>query len=121
MFRVLSSPALLLRLEGAALLIGSVLIYIQLQASGLMFALLILAPDLSMLGYMAGVKVGSMTYNLLHLDLWPIALIVYSLATSNVSVIPIGLIWLAHIGGDRLLGFGLKYPTEFKDTHLQRM
>lgn len=119
--RILQSPSMLLRLEGAALLIGSLIVYIQLQASGLMFALLILAPDLSMLGYLAGVKVGSTTYNLIHIDLWPIALIVFGLASTNLSVIPIGLIWLAHIGGDRLMGFGLKYPTEFKDTHLQRV
>ena len=119
--RILQSPSVLLRLEGAALLIGSIITYIQLQASGLMFALLILAPDLSMLGYLAGVKIGSAMYNLIHIDLWPIALIVFGLASANFSVIPIGLIWLAHIGGDRLLGFGLKYPTEFKDTHLQRV
>ena len=121
MFRVLQSPSVLLRFEGAALLIGSVFMYIQLQASGWLFALLILAPDLSMLGYLAGVKVGSTTYNLIHLDLWPIALIVFGLASANSAIIPIGLIWLAHISGDRLLGFGLKYPTEFKDTHLQRV
>jgi hypothetical protein len=92
--RILQSPSILLRLEGAALLIGSISAYIYLQASGGLFALLILAPDLSMLGYLAGVKIGSTTYNLMR---------------------------LAHIGGDRVLGFGLKYPTEFKDTHLQRV
>jgi hypothetical protein len=119
--RILQSPSLLLRLEGAALLIGSVIAYIYLQASGWLFALLILAPDLSMLGYLAGTKIGAAIYNLIHIDLWPIALIVLGLASANMSVIPIGLIWLAHIGGDRLLGFGLKYPTEFKDTHLQRV
>jgi hypothetical protein len=107
---------MLLRLEGAALLIGSIIVYIQLQASGWMFALLILAPDLSMLGYLAGVKIGSMVYNLIHIDLWPIGLIIYSVTSSSFSVIPIGLIWLTHIGGDRLLGFGLKYPMEFKAT-----
>ncbi len=119
--RILQSPSMLLRLEGAALLIGSVLLYIQLQASGWLFALLILAPDLSMLGYLAGVKIGATIYNVIHIDLWPIGLIVYGLALSNAAVIPIGLIWLAHIGGDRLLGFGLKYPTEFTDTHLQHL
>jgi uncharacterized protein DUF4260 len=119
--RILQSPSLLLRLEGAALLIGSVIAYIQLQASGWLFALLILAPDLSMLGYLAGVKFGSTIYNLIHIDLWPIALIVIGFISPNFSVSPIGLIWLAHIGGDRLLGFGLKYPTEFKDTHLQHI
>ncbi len=119
--RILQSPSMLLRLEGAALLIGSLLLYIQLQASGWMFALLILAPDLSMLGYVAGVKLGSSIYNIVHIELWPIALIVYGLTASSAGVIPIGLIWLAHIGGDRLLGFGLKYPTEFKDTHLQHI
>jgi hypothetical protein len=119
--RILQSPSILLRLEGAAVLIGSVIAYSQLQASGWLFALLILAPDLSMLGYVAGVKIGSAIYNVVHIDVWPMALIVYGLTASSAGVIPIGLIWLAHIGGDRLLGFGLKYPTEFKDTHVQRL
>lgn len=74
--RILQSPSMLLRLEGAALLIGSVIAYIFLHASGGLFALLILAPDLSMLGYVAGVKTGSSIYNLVHIDLWPITLIV---------------------------------------------
>lgn len=119
--RVLQSPSLLLRLEGAALLIGCVYAYIHLQASGLMFGVLILAPDVSMLGYLAGAKIGSSIYNLVHIAVWPIALIIFGWATSNGAAVPISLIWLAHIGGDRLLGFGLKYPTEFKDTHLQRV
>jgi hypothetical protein len=119
MLRLLRSPATLLRIEGAVVLAAALYFYAQASNGWLMFILLILAPDLSMVGYLGGVKVGAATYNAIHIYLWPAILAIYGLTASNPTALSISLIWFAHIGADRLLGFGLKYPTEFKDTHLQ--
>jgi uncharacterized protein DUF4260 len=82
---------------------------------------LVLAPDLSMLGYLAGVRFGSALYNLFHALVVPLLLIALSIFYKQFWLLPYGLIWIAHIGIDRLLGFGLKYPTRFHDTHIQRL
>ena len=83
--------------------------------------LLILAPDLSMLAYVAGPRAGALTYNVVHVLALPLALgTVGVLADSGVAV-QVALIWFAHIGVDRALGYGLKYPSAFSDTHLQRV
>lgn len=116
-----SLPAILLRLEGAALLAAAVLLYRQHDASWLLFAVLLLAPDLSMLGYLAGNRIGAMTYNVAHTTLLPIALGVTGVLAGSDLAVSLGLIWLAHIGLDRAIGYGLKYPDAFKATHLARV
>jgi hypothetical protein len=83
-----------------------------------MFALLFLVPDLSMIGYAGGARAGSITYNAIHTYVGPLLLGAYSLAGEHRTALSIALIWIAHIGFDRMLGYGLKYPTRFKDTHL---
>ena len=117
----LSMPGLLLRLEGATVLTAAVFVYTQLGGSWLLFAALILAPDLTMLGYLLNVRVGSAVYNLIHTYILPALLLAFAWLTDATPGIPIALIWLTHIGADRMLGFGLKYPTEFRDTHLNRV
>jgi hypothetical protein len=114
-------PGLLLRLEGAAVLVGAVVLYSQTGGNWLLFVLLILAPDLSALGYLAGPVVGSMTYNLIHTYVLPLGLVLYGWLGANPAALSVALIWLAHIGGDRLFGYGLKYPSGFRDNHLQRV
>ena len=52
---------------------------------------------------------------------WPLLLLVYAVFQGDLFLQQLGLIWAAHIGMDRMLGFGLKYPTRFQDTHLQRV
>jgi hypothetical protein len=83
--------------------------------------LLILAPDLSMVGYAAGNRAGAAAYDLVHTSAWPIAVGVAGVLADSGSAVAVALIWLAHIGLDRALGYGLKYATGFKDTHLQRV
>ncbi len=119
--RMLNKPGILLRIEGFAVLAVSVLLYWQMHFGWLLFAILLLAPDLSMIGYLGGAKIGAPVYNLVHTLAGPLLLIGFSLITARLSLLPYGLIWTAHIGMDRMLGFGLKYPTNFKDTHLQRV
>ncbi len=114
-------PAVLLRMEGAALLATSVVLYWVTGESWLWFALLLLAPDVSMLGYLAGPKVGAAAYNLFHAYPLPAALALYGLLAGSPLALSLALIWFSHIGMDRVVGYGLKYPTGPKDTHLQRV
>jgi hypothetical protein len=82
----------------------------------------LLAPDLSFAAYLAGPRVGAVVYNLAHTYAFPIALAAGCLLTGDAGLpVQVALIWAAHIGIDRALGYGLKYPTAFKDTHLNRV
>ena len=83
--------------------------------------MLALAPDLSMLGYVAGPRVGALSYDLVHTYVGPLALGVVGVLVGADLAMQLALIWAAHLGADRLLGYGLKYPSGFKDTHLQRV
>jgi len=118
---MLTNPKILLHLEGALILILSVFFYHELHASWLLFAILFLAPDLFMLGYLANARVGSAVYNFAHTYITPGILLAVAYFAAKPQLLPIALIWTAHIGVDRLLAFGLKYPTHFKDTHLQHV
>jgi hypothetical protein len=114
-------PRSLLHLEGLAVLVGSIALYVEGAYGWLPFVVLILAPDLSILGYVGGARLGALTYDLVHTYAAPIALGVAGVLGDSGVAIQVSLIWSAHIGVDRLLGYGLKYPTGFKDTHLQRV
>jgi hypothetical protein len=80
-----------------------------------------LAPDLSMVGYLAGPVVGAATYDVAHTYALPIVLVTVGVIADAELAIQLGLIWFTHIGVDRAVGYGLKYPSGFKDTHLQRV
>ena len=118
---MLNRPGILLRIEGLAVLVVSVTLYAVTGPRWWLFAILLLAPDLSMMGYLGGVKIGASIYNIVHTLTGPLLLIGFAVLTTRSSLLPYALIWTAHIGMDRMLGFGLKYPTTFKDTHLQRV
>ena len=113
-----SANRILLQLEGLVVFIGAVALYVHLRGSGWIFALLLFAPDLSMIGYARGVRIGAMVYNTAHFYGMPAVLMAAALAGGWETGALLALIWFAHIGMDRTLGYGLKYPTEFKDTHL---
>jgi len=107
----------LLRLEDGAVLIGCLAAYRMLHGSWTLLALLFLLPDLSMLGYLRDARLGAWTYNAAHSYVTPIVLAGgLWLAGSQPSVL--WLIWFVHIAFDRLLGYGLKYGTGFRHTHL---
>jgi hypothetical protein len=99
----------------------SLFLYHVLGASWMAFLALCLWPDLFMLGYLVNARVGARLYNLVHTETLPIALAGASVGFRQSGLMAFSLIWLAHIGVDRALGYGLKYPTTFKDTHLQRV
>jgi hypothetical protein len=114
----LSRPAVLLRLEGAAVLALAVLLYRELGASWLMFVLLFLLPDLSIAAYLGGPKVGAAVYNAVHTYVLPAGIYAFGFVTARPVAMLVAVVWAAHIAGDRLLGFGLKFRTGFRDTHL---
>lgn len=115
---VAGAPARLLRLEGAALLAGSLLAYATTGQSWWLVPLAFLFPDLFAIGYLAGTKVGARTYNLAHVTPLPGALIAFGWWQNTSLAVALGLVWLAHIGLDRMLGYGLKYGDDFQHTHL---
>lgn len=112
---------ILLHIEGFAVLVLSVYFYGQSQFSWLLFFILLFAPDISMIGYLLNNKVGAIIYNLFHTYSLSISVVICGLIVPNETLLAIGLIWSAHIGMDRMIGYGLKYPTEFKATHLNRV
>ena len=114
-------PAWLLRFEEAALLAAAVFAYAHLHFGWPLFAVLFFAPDLFMLGYLANPRLGAAIYNLGHFLVVPLALLAAGYTTRRPQLMAIGLIWLSHIAFDRMLGYGLKYPAQFKDTHLQHV
>jgi len=118
---MLTKPRWLLQLEGFLILATAAYFYHAGHYRWWVFALLFLAPDIFMLGYLKDARVGSVLYNLVHTMTGPLLLLAGALVFASPVWIPYGLIWLAHIGFDRTLGYGLKYPTFFKDTHLQHV
>jgi hypothetical protein len=114
----LSPLKILLRLEWLTVLAAALVAYGQLGFSWLLFAVLIVAPDLSMLGYLVGPRVGAIAYNVVHTLLAPaiVGAVAWLLAAPLLTAL--ALILLAHIAADRALGYGLKHSTGFKDTHL---
>jgi len=111
----------LLRLEGLALFVGMTLLYGIWDGSWLIYLILFLAPDLSFAAYLAGPRFGALVYNTAHAYLAPMVLMTAGFATSSPLVLSIAMIWLAHIGIDRALGYGLKYEAGFGFTHLGRI
>ena len=114
-------PLLLLRLEGAALMAAALFVYARGGGDWGFCALLFFAPDLSMVFYLAGPRVGAVAYNCAHVTFVPLLYGVAGLLSGRPLLTSLALIHLAHIGFDRALGFGLKYPTAFGDTHLGRI
>ena len=114
-------PRILLCAEGAALLIVAVILYARVGDSWWSFAILFLAPDVSFLGYLGGARTGAIVYNAAHTLVGPLLLAGAGLVLSVDILVALALIWVAHIGFDRLLGYGLKYAAGFGFTHLGRI
>jgi hypothetical protein len=111
----------LLRIEGVMLFGAATLFYGTAGASWWLFAVLFLVPDLSFLAYLAGPRLGAIGYNALHATIGPLLLGLGSMVMHWSLAGSLALIWLAHIGIDRALGYGLKYASGFGLTHLGRI
>jgi len=114
-------PRVLLRAEGLAVTVAAIALYFHADYPWWLLVALVLAPDLSMVGYLAGSTIGAAAYDTAHTYSLPVALAAVGLMVDAETAVQLGLIWLTHIGVDRAIGYGLKYPTGFKDTHLQRV
>jgi hypothetical protein len=111
-------PNLLLRGEGALVLAAATYAYAQHGSNWWMFAVLFFVPDIFMLGFLGGNRWGAIVYNIGHTYTVPAALLTAGWFWSSPLMIVIALIWIGHIGFDRILGYGLKYDRGFKFSHL---
>lgn len=111
-------PRFFLRVEGLAVLGSALAIYITLDGPIWMLIILALVPDVSMIGYLAGPRLGSLSYNTAHTYTLPIALGSLGFWADIRMALLVALIWAGHIGLDRLVGYGLKFESGFKNTHL---
>lgn len=111
----------ILRAESVAIFVAGVLLYLQLNGHGLWLLPLLLAPDLSMVGYVGGPRAGAVTYNLAHNLVSAVVLLGVGWFGAIAPLALAGAILLAHVGMDRTLGYGLKLPSGFQDTHLGRI
>jgi hypothetical protein len=116
-----TNPGVILRVEAAIVMVLSVFLYRHIGGGWPRFWLLFLVPDLSLAGYAWTVRFGTVLYNTVHTYTGPLLLAGFAVFGARPMLLAYALIWTAHIGMDRLLGFGLKYPTRFQDTHLQRI
>ena len=112
---------LLLRLEGLTLFIGMTGLYAVWGGSWTVYLLLFLVPDLSFLAYLSDAKFGALVYNAAHSYMASMTLMTLGFGFASPLTLSIALIWLAHIGIDRALGYGLKYSAGFGFTHLGRI
>ncbi|RUW32701.1 MULTISPECIES: DUF4260 domain-containing protein [unclassified Mesorhizobium] len=112
---------LTIRLEWVAVAAAAIVFYKMTGVSWWLFALLILVPDLSMLGYLAGPRIGAIAYNALHILIAPLVLALAGVLFGGPVTTAVALVWIVHIAIDRALGYGLKLSTGFQDTHLGRI
>jgi len=113
------APRVLLRLEGALVLVLATLAYAHLGLAGWgLFAACFLAPDLAFLGYLAGPRLGAIAYNTTHSTLGYAGLAALGVVLGAPTLLALALIGVAHVGFDRMLGYGLKYGSAFGHTHL---
>ncbi len=107
-----------LRYEELGMFCLSILLFNMLGYSWSLFLLLILTPDISMLGYLINSKIGAAAYNVFHHKGIAVLLYLIGTLTFNYIFILAGIIIFGHSSLDRFLGFGLKYSDNFKHTHL---
>jgi hypothetical protein len=107
-----------IRLEETSMLIGSFFMALLMGFEWWMFPLFLFAPDISMLGYLLGNKIGSFIYNAIHFKLLGIAISILGYLISTPTLTFAGLILFGHSSLDRIFGYGLKHSDDFKHTHL---
>ncbi len=115
---VTGMPRLVLRGEGLVLFGLGTAVFAQSDLSWWLYAILFLAPDVGFAGYRAGPRIGALIYNALHTLMAPAVLAGLGFVGESALMLGLAGIWTAHIGFDRMLGYGLKYATGFADTHL---
>ncbi len=115
---VAGGPRALLRAEGLVTWGAATFAFSLTGAPWWLYAALFFVPDVSFLAYLAGARAGAIAYNALHSHIGPAVLAAAGFALGMEEVLAVAAIWVAHIGFDRALGYGLKYASGFGDTHL---
>ena len=118
---VTGAPKMWLRAEGVAALAAGAGLYLHLGGAPIALIPLLFAVDISMVGYLGGPRPGAMIYNLAHNWATGVAVLALAWWLGSPAIGLAGAILVAHTGMDRALGYGLKYPTAFADTHLGRL
>jgi hypothetical protein len=111
-------PAVFLRIEAIALLTASIWLFADQHVHWWLYPLLLLVPDVSMVGYLRDTKLGALTYNLGHSEVAPVVVLAAGVVAVSKALLVTAAIWFGHIGMDRAMGYGLKYSDSFKHTHL---
>lgn len=119
------TPVIWQRIEGGLVVLGALPLAVMMQSGWprplWIWAIALMAPELGALGYLAGRRVGAFIYNLTHLYGAGLVLALIGVLSGQEAFITFGAIWMVHIGAERAMGFGLKQPTGFRDTHLGRI
>jgi len=115
---VSGKPKLWLRLDGLVLFVATIIFFASTHQHWWLYPVLLFVPDIFMVGYIKDSKLGALLYNFGHSYFAPTVVALWGWAAKDAAVIAIGVIWLGHVGWDRFFGYGLKYDTRFKDTHL---
>lgn len=110
-----------LKLEELGIFVLSIFFFSQLNFAWWWFPVLLLAPDIGMLGYLFNPKIGAFMYNLFHHRLVAAIIGIIGLSLANPYWQLAAVILFAHIAMDRVVGFGLKYNDDFKHTHLDEL
>lgn len=110
-----------LRLEGLCVFLVTLYVYHGLDAGWGRFVLCFFVPDISLLAYLAGPRTGAFFYNAAHSYVGPAMVLGAAMLLPSSLLLGAGVIWASHIGFDRMLGYGLKYGTGFRHTHLGRI
>ena len=111
----------LMRLEGLAIFLFALMAYQFLGFAWGFFVLLFLLPDLALIAYFRSPSAGAFAYNITHSYILPLLLFAYGFFVSSSDADRLAIIWIAHIGFDRALGFGLKYSKGFRYTHFGKL
>ena len=118
---IIRTTAVILRAESVAIFFAGVVLFLGMGGHPFWLIPLLLVPDLSMVGYLSGPRLGAITYNAAHNLVTGLVVLAIGWITAIAAVALFGAILIAHVGMDRALGYGLKLPTDFRDTHLGRI
>lgn len=114
-------PSKFLRIEAVVLFAFSIWLFAIQGVDWWWYPVLLLVPDVFMVGYLANTTLGAVLYNLGHSTPLALLLVFIGVLTASPFTIALGAIWLGHIGMDRAMGYGLKYHDSFKHTHLSQL
>jgi hypothetical protein len=119
---VTGGPVRIVRAEGVVLLATALAAYFAgLDEPWWLVPVLLFVPDVFMAGYARSSRTGALLYNAAHSYPAPALLALIATMADEPLWQGVALVWFAHVGMDRTLGYGLKYDTDFKDTHLGRI